>query len=290
MDTSHPPTHETEHLSLELLATLAEEGRSAADARTLDHLACCRTCMAAYADAVRYRTAWVGSQGMFEPAGAEPGAATASRPRGMNWLPLAAGLAIVLGIGAWLLVRPAPRLAGPSGPIAGLLERASSSDLVLPGGERGAARPAEPYRGDSSENRAVEAAVEELRVRYEHGGRSIPDLLALATALTASGRNDLAHDYVVEGRARAPEHAGFLLLAAAIERREGNLVQAERLLRQARAKASGDVTLMLDHAIVLSETGANDEARALLQEVTRQAPGSPLAERAERLSRSLGPN
>src|SRR6185295_5924276 len=127
---------------------------------------------------VRYRTAWVGSPGMFEPGGTEPEATTSTRPRGMNWLPIAAGLAIVLGIGASLLSRPAPRFAAPTGPIAGLLERASANDLVYPGGERGAALSAEPYRGDSVENRAVEAAVEEMRTRYERGGRSIPDLFA----------------------------------------------------------------------------------------------------------------
>src|SRR5690242_2237624 len=104
-----------------MLAVLAEEGRSAADARSLEHLTQCRSCMAAYADAVRYRTAWLGSPEMFDADAAE-----ASPPRSKsrslaNWLPIAAGLLVAVGIGAWALTRrPAPAPT-PTGAIAALL-------------------------------------------------------------------------------------------------------------------------------------------------------------------------
>lgn len=276
-----------DHLSADMLAAMAETGRAAADARSLEHLTHCRSCMAAYADAVRYRTAWLGSPELFDE---DTGEAPPSTPSPRRWIiPLAAGLLIVSGIGGWLALRPTPPTRLPNSTIAALLERASAGDLVFPGGEHGAAEPQNPYRGDSREGRAVEAAIEELRLRYENDSHSTDDLYALAAALMAAGRTDLAHDYVREGRARAPGHTGFMLLAAAIERIDGNIPEAERLLHLARMRAPGDATLMLDHAIVLLEMGSTQDATRLLEEVIRRAPGSALAVRAERLRRSLAP-
>ena len=287
MDRNQVPRHESEHLSADTLAELAEDPRAAVDKRHLAHLAHCRSCMAAYADAVRYRTAWLGSPEMFEETEDEPvKTPPPARKTGLPQLPLAAGLLLVVGIGAWVTFQREAPTPKPSGPIAELLERASGTGLVLPGGERGAAEPVTPFRG-TPQDREVDTALEELRVRYENGSRSIDDLYTLAAALTAAGRVDLAHDYVEEGRARAPQDPGFLLLVAALEREDGALDQAERLLRKARALSQGDVTLMLDHAIVLAELHNWEEAEVLLREVIRRAPGSPLAARAEALRRSF---
>lgn len=277
---------ETGHLSEETLAVLAERGaHGVGDERSLQHLARCRSCMAAYADAVRYRTAWLAAPELFAPSAGAPVPNFAAQPkrRGMGPWPAAAAVLLAVGLGAPLLNRakaPAPA----TGPIAALLERASATDLVYHGGERGAAAQPQSYRAGGVENRAADSAIEELRQRYEvNAARSLPDLYALAAALTAAGRTDLAHDYVQEGRALAPEHPGFLLLAAVLANRERDPQRADQLMRQARALAPNDATLMLDHAILLEESGSRAEASALLRQVIRRAPGTALASRAERL-------
>ena len=289
MNTNLAPSLESAHLSAETLAVLAERGaHGSADERSLQHLARCRSCLAAYADAVRYRTAWLAAPELFAVPGARvPVARRPSKawtPRRLAPVLAAAGLLVVVGVGAPLLNRrSAPAPAAP-GAIATLLERASATDLVYPGGERGAAEQPLPYREGGIENRATTDAIEELRRRYEaDGAQHLADLYSLSAALTAAGRTDLAHDYVQEGRALAPEHTGFLFLAAVLAHRTGNVERADQLLRQARAIAPHDVTLMLDHAILLQASRAGAEADALLRQVIRRARGSALATRAERL-------
>jgi tetratricopeptide (TPR) repeat protein len=288
VDTNQVPRHESEHLSADTLAELAEDPRAAVDKRHLAHLARCRSCMAAYADAVRYRTAWLGSPELFEETEDGPTTARASSIPWMKTLPFAAGLVAAVGIGGWLLSARAPRAPEANGTITTLLERASATDLVLPGGERGAVEAVEPYRSGPGEDRIAREVVDALRLRYEQGSGSIAELYQLAAALAAMGRVDAAHDYVREGRRLAPGHAGFLLLEAVLSRGDGHLERAEQLLRQARAIAPGDLTIMLDHAIVLEEQGEHDAAAALLRQVIERAPATPLARRAEAVLGAIG--
>jgi hypothetical protein len=289
VNTNPAPSLESAHLSDETLAVLAERGAHGPhDERSLQHLARCRSCLAAYADAVRYRTAWLAAPELFLVPGARVvtprRAAPAWTPRRLAPVLAAAGLLIVVGIGAPLMNRRGAPAPAADGPIATLLERASATDLVYPGGERGAAEQPLRYREAGLEDRATADAIDELRRRYEaDGARHLADLYSLSAALTAAGRTDLAHDYVQEGRALAPEHTGFLLLAAVLAHRTGNVERADQLLRQARAIAPHDVTLMLDHAILLQQSGGGAEADALLRQVIRRARGSALATRAERL-------
>lgn len=284
MDTNQVPRHESEHLSADTLAELAEDPRAAVDKRHLAHLAQCRSCMAAYADAVRYRTAWLGSRELFEETEDKPETSRPSSAKLMKRLPYAAGLIVAIGIGGWLLMPRAPRAPAPvPQPIAALLERASSEDLVLPGGELGAAEVPQPYREGEAEDRATREAIEVLRTRYESGVRSVEDLYVLSAALVASGRTDLAFDYIQEGHKLDPRHTGFLLLNAVVARRDGRLDPADDLFRRARAIRPADLTLILDHAILLGEMGRATESEDLLREVIRRSPGSPLARRAERI-------
>lgn len=287
-------THESAHLSEETLGALAERGaQTSADELHLQHLARCRSCLAAYADAVRYRTAWLAAPELFTRSGARVGTTlfpARVSPRRLAPALAAAGLLVAVGLGVpWLQERTAPAPVA-TGAIAALLERASATEMVYPGGERGAAAQVLPYRAGGLENQPATEAIDALRQRYEAtGAQHLADLYALAAALTAAGRTDLAHDYVQEGRAMAPEHTGFLLLAAVLAQREGNVARADRLLRQAREIAPHDATLMLDHAILLQGSGASAEATSLLRQVIRRAPRSALAARAERLLATTAP-
>ena len=273
------------HLPEETLARLAEAGTGLEeDEASVRHLAACRTCMAAYSDAVRYRAAWIAAPELFgDDVVALPKPRQPSRaPR----LALAASVLVVAGLTAALLWRTPERqpvaVAGPDAAVLALLESASAADLVFPGGEAGAARSDAAYRAGAGVSDAAHDSLEALRARYELGPRS-PDLLyTLAAGLTAAGRTDLAHDYVSEGRSLHPPDARFMALEAILARRQGDATEAARAMREARLAAPDDVTLMLDEALLLSEAGQQADAEAMLREVIRRASGSPLADRARR--------
>lgn len=280
---------DAEHLSVEGLALLAEQGSQAArDEPAIRHLARCRSCMAAYSDAVRYRAAWLASREMFESPDEMTRFLPGRRLRDSMRPLIAASLLVVLGAGAYLLAPRTRSTPTEPGFVTTLLQRASASDLVFPGGEAGAARATESYRSGAVDREPELAAeLDSLVARYERGPHAIADLYALSAALTASGRTDLAQDYIQEGRALQPENPRFLVLGAILARRQGRIEEAGRLLGQARHSAPQDPTVMLDQAIVLSESGSPAEARPLLNAVIRRAPGSPLSRRAAQVLRGL---
>ena len=279
------------HLTEEQLAELAERGtHPTRDEPAIRHLARCRTCMAAYADAVRYRGAWLAVPELFESKGQLPSAERRPvRVAGIGpaarvaWIGVAAGVVVAAAVGLHFARQPSVTDPLPPGALAQLLVRSSGADLVYPGGEAGAALQATPYRSGLPDSGEFEVAIDSLRLRYEHGARQPSDLYLLSATLLAAGRLDLASDYVAEGRATAPKDARFLVLAAMLSRRQGDDAGALQQLREARKLAPRDLTLMLDHAMLLSESGANEEATTLLREVIRRAPNSALAERARRL-------
>ena len=274
------------HLSEETIAELAESGsHSEVGRRAVRHMAQCRTCMAAYTDAVRYRAAWISAPEMFEgPGAASPG----GRPR---FLPqpqvaLAAGLLVVAGLAGmvWLRgpVHRTPVAAMADASVVAMIESASSGDLVFPGGEAGAARSDAAYRAGADAEPGTLESLEALRASYERGPRTADLLYSLAAGLAAVGRNDLAHDYVSEGRSLHARDARFLVLEAVLARRLGDGPEALRALREARRLSPDDATLALDEGLLLAEAGEAVAAGEQFREVIRRAPGSPLAQRAQR--------
>src|SRR5262249_20108791 len=102
----------TTHVDLATLAELVDGTLPAAEvSRVRAHLGECRSCMAAYADAVRFRAAWLANPDAFraeEEAGSlmPEGLAGSSRSaRGSRWRPdgkllsIAAAAAVVLWLG-----------------------------------------------------------------------------------------------------------------------------------------------------------------------------------------------
>jgi len=279
----HERWSEEHHLELEDLAALAE-GRTNPELpqESRDHLATCRTCMSAYAEAVRYRAAWLSSRNPF--IGAAP---AMSRPRaqrpvpgGAQWIlaatALAAAVLLSVSVPSLLIHRPEPMPTE----IRRLLERASGVGLVMLGGEAGAAITPTAYRSGSHADAAEEQAIENLRLHYEGGHRSADALYELGAGLVASDRLDLARDYVAEGRRRFPADHRMLLLDGILAYRSHDLAEAERILEAARRRARRDPVVALDLGLVQLEKGAPDLARPLLQSLIDAHPGSPLAQRA----------
>lgn len=282
----------TGHEDLETLAALAEgtlEPRVALRAR--EHMAACRSCTAAYADAVRYRAAWLSRPEAFaysEAASNELLRSAKLQGRPVRyapvWLAAAAAIAIVALGGSWLVARDRDVRAGIalSPAVCAALQSYSSHGLVVPGAERFAAGTAPEMRSGMAESTPdLEREVDSLIARYEHGGAS-PELAAqLVVSLIASSDLEAARDYAREGLRNYPGDARLLVACASVLDRGDDLAGAEAMLREALGRAPGDPLVALDLALVLRQRGEHAESNALLKRVARcRAPS--LAERAAR--------
>jgi hypothetical protein len=284
-----PDAMRERHLSEEEIAVLAEGTASPDEAvRAREHLARCRGCMSAYADTVRYRAAWLALPQAFDeampPASPAPSRAPGEPRAGARMALMAAGAAavILVTIAALDLRREHPAY-GPS--IAALLARASSEGLVLPGGEAGAAVTHSRYRSDPQHDARGEQAVEDLRRAYESDGAGRRDVYPLAAGLVAVGRLDLAHDYITEGRSRAPRDHRLAILEGVAAFRGGDGPGAEAALREALAMKPGDPLATLDLGLLTADLHGREAAVPYLQDVIRRAPHSPLAARARQALR-----
>jgi hypothetical protein len=282
----------TEHPGLEELAELAD-GTLAPDTsrRVRSHLAVCRSCTAAYADAVRYRAAWLVRPEFFAageipvPIESGPGGSGRPRARRVAWS-AAAGIAIATGI-AWVATTGrAPTLGfGLPPAVRTASEWASARGLVLPGGDRLADRSAPVFRsGEAVRPPGLEREVDSLVVAYEGGERDVAHTTRVVAGLLAMDDLDAARGYAREGLLRSPGDVPLLTCAAAADYRRNDLGAAESRLRFALARAPHDPVVALDLALVLRQRGETTEAAQLL---ARAAHGtSPTV--ASRARRELG--
>jgi tetratricopeptide (TPR) repeat protein len=286
------------HLSVDEIAVLAEGEVGAQERDTaLAHLAICRSCMAVYADAVRYRAAWLARPDLFrtpdtlvrfalEALRRDEGPPTRRTRVPTPVAPMVAVAAtFVIVAGVALVWGGFGRGHGDSklaAPIRTALETSSATGLVIPGGERGANTPPPGLRsGDAVTPLDLETAVEQARTRYESGQRSPADGYAVAAGLLALGQLDAARGYSDEARRRAPEDFRLHVLAANIAYRSNDLGTAERELRSALQIRRGDPVASLDLALVLSEKGQTDAAIRVLTPLAGTGSG-PVSARSRR--------
>lgn len=286
------------HVDLEILAALAEGSLGPDDAAAVRiHLATCRSCTAAYADAVRYRAAWLAKPEAFAPPVAEVRALDHSVSRALGlaapppprravpaWLSAAAALAVVSVGAAWFARGHRPEVTGlelaPA--VRTATEVASSRGLVLPGGERLAGEPVPEMRSGSGEvTPELEQQANALLQSYEGGRRSAADAAGLVAALLAVSDLDGARTYAREGLRNHPRDVRLMVLYAAALQRDNDVAAAEAQLREAHRLAGRDPVVALDLALVLRQRGHDAEARKLLQQVARSRV-APLAGRAQR--------
>jgi len=282
------------HLTGEQLGELVEGTltRERAAAYHL-HLADCAGCAAAWADAVRYRAAWLRQPGQFGLAkgvaahlarDSGPSARPSRTPATLRlWLPAARVATAVVAVGAWALHpwRATPTLGFDLPPaVRASIESSSARELVLPGGERHADRAAPGKRsGAISGSLGLTHEVAELTARYEGGERSADGTTRLVAALLACGDLEAANAYAREGLRAYPADVRLLVLMAELRYRASDLVDAERHLRTAARIAPGDPVVGLDLALVVSERGDAAEARKWFERVAASGP-PPLAARA----------
>jgi tetratricopeptide (TPR) repeat protein len=286
-----------EHLELSELAQFADgtlpESRAA---RARAHITQCRSCMAGYADAVRYRAAWLADADAFRldgefralanathgAGGTSPGHRRRSgRTAGFALLAVAAGLVITFAV-----LRPSdpsPTLGFPLDPaVHEATSRSSERGLVLPGAEHDADRVRPELRsGPPATSRELDEELRKAIALYERGARDAGSGARVVAALLAGGEIETARDYAREALHRYPDAVPLLVFAADAEYRLNDLAAAEVLLRRALQRAPRDPMVALDLGLVLRRLGRDTEARGLFAGVV-DSPVSALSARARR--------
>jgi tetratricopeptide (TPR) repeat protein len=298
---------DSHHLPDEDLALLSEGRLHGEDGRRAQrHLAACRRCMAAYADTVSYRAAWLADPASFAgdpglvragirarrlPESRAPAISGRSfsfkRPRrtplavGAGALAIAVAVVVVRGVSGV----PGPMVTDVPPAIAAALESESSRGLVLPGGEAGALRASRLLRGSPLGDASMRRSVDSCVSLYESGQRTPHVAYVAGAGCLALGQLDLARDYANEAIALHRSDPALLALAADIRLRSSDEAGAEQLLRRALRQRPRDPTLTLNLAIVLREQGRVSESCRLLKTLAHRARVDPVGARARSLAR-----
>jgi hypothetical protein len=288
----------TSHPSEEALASLVHGHAAEDEVRSIEkHLATCPECYAAYAEAVRHELEHVG--GRLAPPSADALASAGRIPSGLppksrattggsrhsRALTVAASLAAAsIVIAAWVVWRSSRR-PSDAGHILVAVRESSARGMVLPGGEAWADRLVPDYRGgpDGSENPSdslAEADSKPGRRGIRAGG---------GLGLVGLCRSGPSADRPRVRRRRAPALPGDVkleILDGVISYRDGDATRAESVLRGVVARHPSDALARLDLGLLLAEQRPPD-AKPLLEGVIRDAPQSPLANRARRVLEKL---
>ena len=107
-------------------------------------------------------------------------------------------------------------------------------------------------------------------------------------ALVALNREDEAGMALDEARSASPRNAEGWLLSATLDRRKGNLVEAQAKIEQAALLAPSDPEIGLEAGVIAMLSGREDAARRSWQSVQTIAPDTPAAETATSYLAQLG--
>lgn len=107
-------------------------------------------------------------------------------------------------------------------------------------------------------------------------------------ALVALSREDEAAMALDEARNASPQNAEAWLLSATLQRRKGNLIEAQAKIEQAALLAPSDAEIGLEAGVIAMLSGREDAARRSWQSVQIIAPGTPAAETAAGYLAQLG--
>jgi len=274
------------------LAALAEGRAPAGSADLHRHLAGCRSCAAAYAEAVRIATRLATApESLAVPPhlaaaarGASPATVTPSR-RGRPWLRLGGALAGALALlVVALALRPEPAGGSRRFPAihAAHVEQAPAR-IVLPDLTPAPGSPPVVYRDGGAAN--LDAERDALASAYRDDPAA-ETAFWLGAGYLAANRIEAATALVREARHRHPDDRRLQILDSLASYRRSDLGRAETLLREILVRDPRDPAARFDLALVLQELGRGAEARAVLDAGTWT--GDPwLARRVDALRDTL---
>jgi thioredoxin-like negative regulator of GroEL len=137
---------------------------------------------------------------------------------------------------------------------------------------------------------SLASSFERLELAFRNGDSSADLACWLIGGYIATGQKDAARDVAGHPRFEQATDWRFAVLKALVAYMHGDSGESERLLRGVVASDPDNPVALIDLAIVLSEEGRGDEARAILARVSEAHAGTPLATRAVTIaSRIEGP-
>lgn len=287
------------HLELSELAQCADGTLTEAEAaRVREHLAECRSCMAAYVDAVRYRAAWLADPDAFHLESGDRRLARRVLRKGvlahrrsryrvphLSVAVLVSAVVVVGSIAALRAMNAAPTLGFALSPaVLDATAQSSARGLVLPGAEDHADRVrSESRSGPPASSLELDREVKSAIEGYESGSRGPDPGARVVAALLAAGEVETARAYARECLRQHPTAVPLLVFGADADYRANDLRGAEELLRAAAGRAPHDPLVALDLGLVLRRQGQDAEARRWLS----RAAGSRLVPLATRATREL---
>ncbi len=298
---------QTTHLDWDELAQLAD-GRATLDEDGWRHLATCRSCFGAYAEAVQVRGGMIAVPEAFTPppeliaagkaiaGGRQPRRGRSpARDKSRPGLPASprlvlAGVALLILLAALLLV---PRLRDHGvdpdmvAPIRLALVETSTAGMILPGAEGSAGFERPVYRSGMPVDAGVlDNSLASLAALYAEN--ESPALAYwLVSGYLAAGRLDHAHAFARKALERFHGEAQLLHLQAIVAYRRSELDMAEALLRRLLARNERDATALFNLGLLLNEKGETGEALRLLKKAVGD-DGSLLEMRVQTALDSLG--
>lgn len=269
-------TNPSSHLAEEQLAALVEGGLKGEEARLAkDHLARCRLCMSAYADAVRLRHDW-----RLETEVVAPAPAPSFGGRRAAGMLLAASLSLLVVAGAWFLAAGGLDRDPEFGEIHALLERASHRGPMLPGTAAAAWNPLPQTRAGGFDSAGTSDVRRTLKGLQEHPEAGSSAAIEIAGYLAL---DDLA---MADIRTRKELDAGdpdpdLLLVAGILAYRQSRLEDARAYILRALNERPDDPVARFNHALILAETGGTGRARAIFEDLAARDDLPLVRNRAE---------
>jgi len=178
--------------------------------------------------------------------------------------------------------------AGVTNPILTAMTDASSrSFVVIPGAELELVTTNGAYRsGRFVDDEAVSASLLVLSKRYQNGDRSREVLYWMLAGFLSTRQIHAASDVARNASRLHPDDERIATLSGLVAYFEGDLEAAEDRLEFAAEGGECSGVAAVNLGVVLMEKGERARARAILDEVHRAQPDTPLGERAAWLLKS----
>ncbi len=160
----------------------------------------------------------------------------------------------------------------------------SNSVIVIPGTENFFDPDLPAYRsGLEYNNRLISISLTELVEFHNEGTATRDDRFWLAAGFLSTGQLTPAKKYVDTARSLYPNDTEIGVLNALVFYMDGNLAEAERLLRDIHDVDPGNPVAQINLGGVLLDLNKTIEATELLKDIQERHPNTRLARRAQRL-------
>lgn len=276
-------TQRPEHPDWNELAALAESGPEAMDPELLAHLAVCPRCLAAYGDAVQCLDEVLAERVPLAPVARSRVVPLHRRRSNQVWGAGALAAAAVLLV---LLMPRNPAIFAPEDPRTELQTRLSELSVegpIYPGVIRLAAAGNERYRAGGPVTAEADALLAPWQERFAADPADSDAAYWLTVGHLAAGRLHFADETLRRALQRHPHATSLRHLDAITAYRLSDLERAEAALLGLLADRPEDDFARFNQALVLSETGRTDEARAILSILADEAGSEVLRTRVRQL-------